>query len=58
MDKTDCFAYNAERPTKSNGCTALKIKDCENCKFYKPVENATAERDKIRKQCNKYQAMH
>jgi hypothetical protein len=28
----DCFAY------KHNGCTALKVRKCEGCSFYKTKE--------------------
>jgi hypothetical protein len=30
--RTDCFAY------KRNSCTALKVKQCEGCSFYKTKE--------------------
>jgi hypothetical protein len=34
----DCFAY------KHNGCTALKVKQCEGCSFYKTKEQYQLDR--------------
>jgi len=38
--RSDCFAINP-----SNGsCSALTVRDCENCKFYKSRETAKKDR--------------
>ncbi len=34
----DCFAY------KHNGCTALKVRNCEGCSFYKTKERYQLDR--------------
>lgn len=38
--RTDCFAY------KQNSCTALKVKQCEGCSFYKTKEQYELDRQK------------
>jgi len=38
--RTDCFAY------KRNSCTALKIKQCEGCSFYKTKEQFELDQQK------------
>ncbi len=38
--RTDCFAY------KRNSCTALKVKQCEGCSFYKPKEQFELDQQK------------
>ena len=40
---TDCFA------NKRNRCTALKVKQCEGCSFYKTKEQFELERQKVLK---------
>lgn len=48
MDKKDCFAY------KDRGkCSALRVMDCEDCKFYKSSKQVKEER-KIYPQCGEY----
>jgi hypothetical protein len=37
----NCFAY------KQNGCTALKIKKCEGCSFYKTKEQYKLDQQKV-----------
>lgn len=39
----DCFAY------KNGKCTALKVKDCEACNFYKTKEQSKIDREKAMK---------
>jgi hypothetical protein len=39
----DCFAY------KGNSCTALKVKQCEGCGFYKTKEQYELGREKVLK---------
>ncbi|WP_296972593.1 hypothetical protein [Tepidanaerobacter sp. EBM-38] len=36
----DCFAY------KHNSCTALKVRQCEGCSFYKTKEQYELDRQK------------
>ncbi len=38
--RTDCFAF------KRNGCTALKVKDCDGCSFYKTKEQYEMDQQK------------
>jgi hypothetical protein len=38
--RTDCFAY------KRNSCTALKVKKCEGCSFYKTKEQYELDQQK------------
>lgn len=37
---TDCFAY------KRNSCTALKVKQCDGCSFYKTKEQFELDQQK------------
>jgi hypothetical protein len=37
----DCFAY------KHNGCTALKVKQCDGCSFYKTKEQYELNQQKV-----------
>lgn len=38
LKEKDCFAYKNKR------CTALKVKDCEGCDFYKTKDKVEEER--------------
>lgn len=38
--RTDCFAH------KRNSCTALKVKQCEGCSFYKTKEQFELDQQK------------
>lgn len=48
MIKKDCFAYNYAH----HNCKALKIIDCENCRFYKTEEQLLKELQLIKKRKN------
>ncbi len=48
MDRSDCFANLGKR------CNALKVKDCENCNFYKPVKNPEGVRARINREIDRY----
>jgi hypothetical protein len=39
----DCFAY------RRNGCTALKVKKCEGCSFYKTKEQFRLDQERALK---------
>ncbi len=40
FEAVDCFAY------KRNSCTALKVKKCEGCSFYKTKEQFELDQEK------------